>query len=848
MKKASVVIGAVSLALAASAARDIVWQGAESANWSGKNWFIDAPGSNWVAGNNAVFTNAAPVGGVVVDANVSAVEVRVANTDFGFTGTGILSLNGPFAVGAGLTATVANPIGSDGNFKKTDVGELVVNGSPTTENTLKRLNMMDGTLRLDGGTYTLTATDTGASTGVVSFHANGGKLIVEGGAKVVATGPGYKANSGTEMIVTNAMVDFTSSGKGEYLHGFADFYGSTTSKVSSLTIKDKGTFAAYNYRLGKVAKSTYAAYGGKYALTTIEKGGTLVVRHFSMDGSGSSYCAGLDFNGGTLVVTNFAATEATWAATSLGGNWSNVVIRVLEGGGKIILAGPRQYQTLKCPFVSGAEEDGGLTIQGGDHFLYMEAKNSFNGGTHLRGTTFIPSGGDLAFGAVPSAPKPNIFFDTSSSILHMTTMTVDKNRTVQIGTNQTAKIGVQSGDVARIAGVIQGYGADGHLGGLDVVNNWSGCLAIGPEDGRTNQIGRLRVYSHLRHVAGTTLITSNMVQKTAANSHFYLCGNGSSFTETKGTLDIAGGLVKVTRGSWIETSSCGQLIVTNGTFDCSATSEFLNALGSGGRVIVGENGTMICNQLRITQDSGKIDGVPRSYVHLRKGGVLKTTKFWIDSGNTASVGSVLLDGGTLMPRGPTVNFLGETNSDKQRDLWNANIFVRSCAGGAVFDTDGFSISVKNPILSGAAADGGVVKKGLGTLTLVSTNRYNGVTRVDGGKLVFEHANGFPGGDLEVSAKALKDNPRTGELISAVNLAFRSGAKVRIVDTDEVGFKDFGKKVVLAKTTNAITTVPPLVVVDGEGQEQSAAGWELRLSADRKTLTFGAERGLTVFLR
>ena len=47
------------------------------------------------------------------------------------------------------------------------------------------------------------------------------------------------------------------------------------------------------------------------------------------------------------------------------------------------------------------------------------------------------------------------------------------------------------------------------------------------------------------------------------------------------------------------------------------------------------------------------------------------------------------------------------------------------AGGAVFDTNGFNITVAQPLL---AAGGGLTKQGAGTLTLSGANTYNGAGR------------------------------------------------------------------------------------------------------------------------
>lgn len=831
MKRIIVPIVALVGALSASASRDIVWEGLESSSWGGRNWFVFTGGENWVQGNHAVFTNAVP-GSVNVDVDVTAVQVRVEDASVDFSGTGLLDLNGPFSVGTGLTATIAHPITTSGNFKKTGAGTLVVTGSETSENTLSRLNVFDGTLRLSGGKTVLTANDQQARGGAISFHANGGRLIVDNGATVVA-GPGFVANSGAEMIVTNAVVDFWNTT--EYLHGIYDLYDTSKSENSSLSIRDGGVFLASTYRLGKVTAAKRAAFGEQYGLTTVDKGGELRVFQFNMDGTNSrnDYCGGLDFNGGTLVISNHISSgrEMYPMSKAYSGNWTNVLVRLRAGGGTIRLAGLNQYNYFRHPIVGADEPDGGLTIDGSG-FFYLDAANEYTGGTHLLGTTFIPLSGDRAFGAVPETPTPNVFFDSSEPTLHFgSTMTLHKNRRVQIATNVTAVVGVAGNKVAHIAGTIRAPGDDGHLGGLKVSKSWSGCLEIGPADGETNKVGFLAVAGHLRHVAGTTLVTSNTAS--------VLIEGGGNYSDWQGVMEVAGGRVMVVRGTYVQVSVGGQLIVTNGTFDCSAQHEVLNGHGNAGRVIVGGTGTLFCNRMRISQETAIVDGAPRSYIHLKTGGTLKLHDFWLETGKSAFyTGSLLLDGGTLVPTRSLTEFLGDHGSETKRSHWE-KVFVRACAGGAVFDTDGKDITVQNPILTGAANDGGLVKKGFGTLTLAGENTYNGKTRVDGGRLVFSHANGFPGGDLEVSVRALKDNPRTGALVQVASLSFRSGAKVRVVDADGVTPETFGKKVALVEAVNPIASVPEVV---------GPVGWGLRLSSDRRTLSFCAERGFCVIVR
>ena len=62
------------------------------------------------------------------------------------------------------------------------------------------------------------------------------------------------------------------------------------------------------------------------------------------------------------------------------------------------------------------------------------------------------------------------------------------------------------------------------------------------------------------------------------------------------------------------------------------------------------------------------------------------------------------------------------------------VFVNVLEGGAVIDTNGKDISIKQSLYAGAAVDGGLTKQGAGALTLMNTNTYTGVTVVEGGTL------------------------------------------------------------------------------------------------------------------
>ena len=107
------------------------------------------------------------------------------------------------------------------------------------------------------------------------------------------------------------------------------------------------------------------------------------------------------------------------------------------------------------------------------------------------------------------------------------------------------------------------------------------------------------------------------------------------------------------------------------------------------------------------------------------GGTLTTGD--IEAGNGGRTSIFNFNGGTLRPNADNTSFFS--------GLTRAN--VRN--GGAIFDTNGFNITVgqvleHSNIGGDNDADGGLTKNGAGTLTLTAVETYNGGTMVNGGTL------------------------------------------------------------------------------------------------------------------
>ena len=252
----------------------------------------------------------------------------------------------------------------------------------------------------------------------------------------------------------------------------------------------------------------------------------------------------------------------------------------------------------------------------------------------------------------------------------------------------------------------------------------SGTLVLDPGPAAVNNFGTLWCSN------GTVVIVSgtNLVTR--------YCGvqNGPGLRVAGGTLLVAGGLLKTTTGAYVNVDG-GHLLVTNGVADTLSCGEILNGIGSTyGFTTVGGSGVLLAKRIRISQNSTP---ATNNVVTVNTGGLLSLESFNIDiTANFRQLGTLVLNGGTLQARIDTDNFLGTTEVlvGNNNDKWLTNIFVHVREGGAIFDTAGKNISIKQPLYTGAPADGGLIKRGAGTLTLMNTNTYSGLTVVEGGTL------------------------------------------------------------------------------------------------------------------
>ena len=184
---------------------------------------------------------------------------------------------------------------------------------------------------------------------------------------------------------------------------------------------------------------------------------------------------------------------------------------------------------------------------------------------------------------------------------------------------------------------------------------------------------------------------------------------------TKAEINVNGGTLTATHDILVGRSGNGVLTVDNGFVNCgtASTTRYVY-LGNANSATAG--GAVNLN-----------------------GGVLTTGSLRNGSGTAASV--VNFNGGTLKAN---ANRAGSSDAFIPA---NEHLTVNVCEGGAVIDTDSYSVLVSHNLVSGVAegTDGGLRKLGKGHLTLTGANTYNGATYVQEGLLSVTNGYDFAGG-------------------------------------------------------------------------------------------------------
>ena len=725
---------------------------------------------------------------------------------------------------------------------KTGSGTLTLSGN----NSLVGLQTRAGTLKINGGTTTITGGGgTGASAG--TFAQEGGTTIVEGGATVNVIGSGYSMSEGGDLMVTNGVFDMTGgSGTGrEFLNAF--YVGSSTPSCK-LIVQDNGVFKAGSLRVSQTETASLADAIG----VVLNPGGKIYVDKFWVDGS--TRVGFVRLNGGLLYAT------AIYDSPALSYSISSANVKSYVDAGGFHLVNDAGTFVLNSAFLSGTGEN---EPDGGMHFICSKtvrlsaSGSTFKGGTWLEGNMTLQnfSGSDSAFGAVPSSPTNNIFIKGNVTIFGgngSDNYTLHRNRNIAIDAGKTVTIGANSsGTGFRIGGEMNV--PDGETCTTNTIvkfDGWGGLVVLDTGDGRTNRLDRMQVLKQLEIASGTTVVRSPYVNSPTESGPLFVSGNGSAYADGAGNLKVTGGNL-VIEGSdrYVTANKYAQVVVSGGKISALGDyAEYHNGLSSPAKLTVENGGVFEFYRIRLSQST-------QSEINVNTGGVLRTAYLTMYGADT---GYLNLNGGTIavysspaVTEKDTERFIGGNTSV---DNWE-NVSVRVLAGGARFDTAGYSRRVNKPLVSGVASgetDGGLTKMGGGTLTMTAVNTYNGPTRLEGGTLTFAATDGRPDGDIEFPAAALTN--ATYPLLWGINIgSFRAGCGLRVTECETLNAKTWqdGWHTV-ARFNNPIGELPSVTFVRSDGTVQAAGngwnGWTFRIGDDGLSLQFKHVRGSVFRIR
>lgn len=696
---------------------DFVWSDSPaSGDWNTTDINWAGAGIIWASAptNNASF-------GASGRKEISAGAVTLSNMLFtadGYTiGGGPLLMHGEPTVGADLTATLTASVTNVGVWAKGGAGRLVLDPGTGASNSFYALKAANGTVQVASGTTLVTQPGSSPETGP-AFWVSGGTLVVGGGVLKTTGGAYARVSEFGTLLVTNGLADL--SGNTELLNGH--------NQPGVVTVSDAGVLDVRELRISQNQ--------GEANLTAVNvnTGGVIRLNRFNLDTSNNFLRRGtVNFNGGMIVAKDNVNQLDMLGTTST--NWRGIAVNVLPGGAIINNNGCNI--TLRQN-LTGSPDDGGLTkLNSGT--LLLRGTNSYTGATVLQGGTLnIVS--DLNLGAVPSSPATNVLFLSSSTLQGAGTCNLAANRAILITNSVTATFDTLS-HTQTVCGTFVATDTNAVFAKVG-----SGMLILDPGPAAVSRFGTLKT------TAGTLVIASGTNLVTCPNNG----QNAPGLWVPGGTLLVAGGVLKTTAGKFVNVDG-GHLLVTNGLVDATSCWEILNGIGNTGYgyTTVCGSGVILANAVRISQNPGNPSN---TVVSVSTGGVLRLNNFKIDVA-ASQKGMLFLNGGTVEARTSTSNFLGTTEvfAGNDNDRWLTNIFVLVREGGAIINSLGNTIGIKQPLYTGAPGDGGLIKRGDGRLILLNTNTYNGVTSVEAGALELGRNDSLPAANtVNISSNAVFD--------------------------------------------------------------------------------------------
>ena len=421
----------------------------------------------------------------------------------------------------------------------------------------------------------------------------------------------------------------------------------------------------------------------------------------------------------------------------------------LGGGGPLSIAGTVILNASPVTFdwntLTSGRADGSLHFYAPSDWkiAYVNDTQNSQTSTYLEGSIIFAPNNDRAFGVAPSTPTENIFVTGTPTLFAGANFAINANRIIKISSGKYLQTGVGSGPFTFKCPIIaentEGYDYSRNTY-VKLRPDWSGLVVFDPGAGHTNAFGRLLAYTQLKIASGVTRLTGPGGVGTEA--HLYVEGNGTGFAGNKGNLTINGGEVMSLLGGYVDVRQYGQVTVTNGGKVYMPSVQWLNGHVGPGRLTVVDGGEFTVSNLRISHSQA-------SEICLDEGGLIKANVLTVDPSNNARC-VFRFNGGRLQSRDGRQSFFASATEQAMTEEKASLLTFAVGEKGAVFDTsNGQNLWWSRPLVSDAAHDGGLRKigaeSGENILILSHTNRYNGVTSIEGGGVQLRVDNALPPG-------------------------------------------------------------------------------------------------------
>ena len=355
-------------------------------------------------------------------------------------------------------------------------------------------------------------------------------------------------------------------------------------------------------------------------------------------------------------------------------------------------------------------------------------------------------GQDQAAGAVPGGAEEKINIWSTGTLGFTNTFTLHANRSIELGAVSGPRLWVAPGGVATVSGTIQGSANWTNIGPGTLVlsnNTFSGSLTI------TQGVVRLVHTNGLGTVAAGTVVNSGAALELSAPGNYpaealTLSGTGIGGAGALRKVDATGrnyaGNITLAADAKIAVDAGG--LNPSGLLNLGGNTLYLDTAASFQML----SGSTISNATKTTGD----------------GAIVKTgTSFFILRPTTDLTGNIALNGGEIrvgpnasgsgLIAGGTLTMAAGTklsaDSTTARTVAK-NMVINGGVGLAENSTGGLTLSGtvglggatrvatnSNAVtITGVISNGGLEKKGAGTLTLLGTNTYAGGTTVSAGTL------------------------------------------------------------------------------------------------------------------